>query len=62
MFWQGSKPCLEHIALVFRSLRGTGPQVSKRKEFADVEVWLLFFQAMVISFPGYLLSEPYCSN
>ena len=48
-------PCFGRIAVVFQSLHGTGPQISQRGDFADEDVGLVFFQAMVLSFPGHLL-------
>ena len=46
--------CIGHIAVVFQSLHGTGPQISWRRDFADEDFRLVFFQAMVLSFPGIL--------
>ena len=51
-------PCFGHIALVLQSIHGTGPQISSRRDFADEDVWLVFFQAMVLYFLGYLLELP----
>ena len=53
-FWQGSMPCFGRIAVIFQSLHGTCPQIPQRRDFADEER-LVFFQAMVLSFLGYLL-------
>ena len=44
-----------HMAVVFQSLHGTGPQISQRWDFADEDFCLVLFQAVVLSFPGYLL-------
>ena len=41
-FWQGSMPFFGHIALVFQSLHGTGPQISQRRDFAD-EIFDMYF-------------------
>ena len=50
---------LGHIAVVFQSLHGTSPQISQRRDFADEGFRIVFFQAMVLCFPRYLLDVTY---
>ena len=47
-------PCRGRIALVFQSPPEICPQISQRGDCADEEVWLVFFQAMVLYFLGFL--------
>ena len=49
-FWQGSMPCIGHIAAVVQSLQRTCPQISQRRDFADEEFWHFFFSTMVLFF------------
>ena len=42
-FWQGSMPCIGRIALIVQSLLEICPQISQWRDFADEDVWHVFF-------------------